>query len=100
MERDVVCALEDSDPRMTLSPEVYPKLGDIIVLFAKDQQDLDRLIIEKDRFEGLKRILVVAETRGIADSRYHELAPRYITQAKRSCHEVESVIQKMKQQLN
>lgn len=79
---------------------VLPKHGDIIILYAQDRKDLERMILIKESFEGLRKILVVGETHGIDGSICHQLSPRFITRAERSLEELESVIEKMKQQVN
>lgn len=97
---DIVCALDGSSDGTNISPEAYPRFGDIIILFAKNSEDLEDIIKARESFEGLKRILVVGETGGIDDSRYHKLGPRFITDIKRPLGELESVITRMKQQIN
>ncbi len=76
-----------------------PQNGDIIILYAEDRSDLNEMIRAGESFEGLKKILVVSNTSGIDGSMYHKLSPRYITQADRSIEELESVIGKMKMQV-
>lgn len=77
------------------APAAYPRHGDIIILYAQNRNDLEEIITAKENFEGLRRILVVGEPDGIDDSKYHKLAPRFITQSERSLTEVEAVINKM-----
>jgi hypothetical protein len=85
--------------RVGLSPAPgrFPRNGDLIILYAKDRQDLDAMIDAGDLFDGLKKILVMADPEGVDDRKYHMLAPRYITQAGRNMAELESVIHKMQE---
>lgn len=76
-------------------PGGFPKNGDLIILYAKDRQDLDAMIQAGDIFDGLKKILVVADPEGVDGRKYHMLAPRYITQAGRNIAELEAVIKKI-----
>lgn len=77
-------------------PGRFPKNGDLIILYARGREDLEAMIGTGDIFDGLKKILVVADARGVDDSRYHILSPRFITQAGRDMTELEAVIRKMK----
>jgi hypothetical protein len=77
-----------------------PKNGDIIVLYAQNSRDLDEMIAMRDGFDGLKKILVVADSSGVDGDRYHMLAPRFITQAQRSIDELDAVIRKMREHIN
>lgn len=79
-------------------PGGFPKNGDLIILYARDQQDLEAMIGTGDVFDGLKKILVVADPKDVDDRQYHVLAPRFITQAGRDMTELEAVIRKMKLQ--
>ncbi len=76
-------------------PEKAPKNGDLIILYAKDLSDLDTMVSARESFDGLKKILVVADPAGADDRKYHLLEPRYITQAGRHIAELEAVIHKM-----
>ncbi len=73
-----------------------PRNGDIVILYAKNTEEIDKMIAAKDSFDGLKKILVVADSAGVDGGKYHMLAPRYITQAERNIEELEAVIHKMK----
>lgn len=76
-----------------------PRSGDIIVLYAQTSKELDAMIAMKDGFDGLKKILVVADSSGVDGDRYHMLAPRFITQAQRNIDELDAVIRKMKEHI-
>lgn len=73
-----------------------PCCGDLVILYADDQEALDRLVGGRERFEGMRKILVLGETESGDDRKYHLLEPRYITQAERSLSELAAVIGKMK----
>jgi hypothetical protein len=75
--------------------ETIPRNGDIVILYAENARELDVIIAARDGFDGLKKILVVADSAGVDGDRYHMLAPRFITQAQRNIDELEAVIQKM-----
>lgn len=81
-------------------PEKSPKNGDLIILYAKDLDDLDAMVSARELFDGLKKILVVADPTGADDRKYHLLEPRYITQAGRNIAELEAVICKMAGSVN
>lgn len=91
-----ICTLFGGHSRFAPVPGGFPQNGDLIILYAKDLHDLEAMIGAGDIFDGLKKILVVADARGIDDRQYHMLAPRYITQAGRDMTELEAVIGKMK----
>ena len=76
-------------------PEKSPKNGDLVILYAKDSDDLDMMVSAREAFDGLKKILVVADTVGADDRKYHLLEPRFITQGWRDVAELEAVIHKM-----
>ncbi|MFH0783194.1 MAG: hypothetical protein V2B20_14760 [Pseudomonadota bacterium] len=75
--------------------EKSPKNGDLVILYAKDQYDLEALVRVRELFDGLKRILVVADPACGDDRKYHLLEPRYITQAGRNLAEMEAVVHRM-----
>lgn len=77
-------------------PGGFPGNGDLVILYVNDLHDLEEIIGGREMFEGLKKILVVADAEGIDDRQYHLLAPRYITRAGRDVSELEAVIRKMK----
>lgn len=85
---------------LSVSDKPAPRNGDIIILYATDIHELDLIIDTSDRFDGLKKILVVRNTSGIDGTRYHKLSPRFITQAGRSLEELDAVITRMKTQIN
>ncbi len=76
-----------------------PRNGDIIIIYAQNSKDLDTVIAMRDGFDGLKKILVVADPSGVDGDRYHMLAPRFITQAQRNIDELDAVIRKMKEHI-
>ena len=76
--------------------EGTPRHGDIIILYAENRAELERIIARKDVFDGMKKILVVADSDGIDGGRYHSLGPRFITKARRSIEEVDAVVRRMK----
>ena len=90
-----ICPLLGDASYFSQSLDTTPRNGDIIILYAKNTQDLDSMIAVKDAFEGLKKILVIADSAGVDGERYHRLAPRFITQAERDIGELEAVIQRM-----
>ena len=75
--------------------EKAPKTGDLIILYAEDLHDLDALVLARERFDGMRKILILAEQAGGDDKKYHLLEPRYITQAWRNIAELEAVIHNM-----
>ena len=75
--------------------ETTPRHGDLIILYAENTRDLDMMIAARDDFDGLKKILVMADSTGINGDKYHMLAPRFITQVERDMRELEAVVQKM-----
>lgn len=75
--------------------DASPRNGDIIILYAENTQEIDAMIAARDGFDGLKKILVVADSEGVDGDKYHMLAPRFITQAQRHIGELEAVIRKM-----
>lgn len=93
---DTICTLFGGDGRFSPEPGRFPRNGDLIVLYARNGEDLEMMIGAGEIFEGLKKILVVADPAGIDDHQYHMLAPRYITRAGRDMAELEAVIRKMR----
>jgi hypothetical protein len=80
--------------------ETSPRNGDIIILYAENSQELDTMIAARNGFDGLKKILVVADSEGVNGDKYHMLSPRYITQAQRDIGELGAVVQKMTGQIH
>jgi hypothetical protein len=76
--------------------DITPRNGDIVILYAKNTQEIDMMIAARNDFDGLRKILVVADSTGIDGDKYHMLSPRYITQAERNIDELEAVIHKMR----
>jgi hypothetical protein len=83
-------------PYISLPSDTTPRNGDIVILYAENSQQLDMIIAAREGFDGLKKILVVADSAGADGDKYHMLAPRFITQAERNIGELEAVILKMK----
>ncbi len=79
---------------LTVSP--FPQLGDIVVLFVQNDAELTIMNRSCDCFDGMKKLLVVGDSAGIDGSMYHQLSPRYITQASRAVEELGQVIENMK----
>jgi len=73
-----------------------PCSEDLVILYADGEEALDRLVGGRDRFEGVRKILVLGDEGQGDDRKYHLLEPRYITQAERSLNELAAVIGKMK----
>lgn len=80
--------------------DMTPRNGDIVILYAENSLQLDRMIAAREGFDGLRKILVVADSAGSDGNKYHMLAPRFITQAERNIGELEAVILKMKGQIH
>jgi hypothetical protein len=76
--------------------DTTPRNGDIVILYAENSRQLDMIIEAREGFDGLKKILVVADSAGGDGDKFHMLAPRFITQAERNIGELEAVILKMK----
>jgi len=72
-----------------------PKSDDVVIVYVEDGGQLKDTVAKKEIFEGLRTILVVADTTGVNGDQYHLLAPRYITQADRNIDELGEVISKM-----
>ncbi len=77
--------------------DTFPRSGDIVILYAKNSSELNTIIATGDGFDGLRKILVMADSAGIKGEMYHKLAPRYITQAERNIDELEAVIERMRE---
>jgi len=76
--------------------DTVPRNGDIVILYAENSRQLDSIIAVREGFDGMKKILVVADSAGSDGHKYHMLAPRFITQAERNIGELEAVVLKMK----
>lgn len=72
-----------------------PKSDDVVIVYVTDGEQLKETVDQKDIFDGLRTILVVADTAGANGDLYHLLSPRYITQADRNIEELSEVITKM-----
>lgn len=92
-----ICTLFGEHSCLFPVPGRSPRNGDLIILYARDRHDLDAMIDAGDFFDGLKKILVMADPAGVDGRKYHLLAPRYITQAGRNMAELEAVIHKMQE---
>ena len=89
-------ALEGPVTFGTQGVSVFPQHGDIVVLFAQNSEELCLMNSSGECFEGMKKLLVVADVSGIDGTMFHKLSPRYITQASRTVEELGQVIEKMK----
>ncbi|WP_458774667.1 hypothetical protein [Desulforhopalus sp. 52FAK] len=78
----------------------FPQHGDIVVLFVQNSEELCLMNSSSECFEGMKKLLVVADASGIDGTMFHKLSPRYITQASRTVEELGQVIEKMKIPIN
>ncbi len=73
-----------------------PQSGDLMILYARDGEELMGMNKCRESFEGFKKVLVVKDSTGIDSSMYHHLAPRYITHENRDVEELAAVVEKMK----
>lgn len=73
-----------------------PRSGDLMILYARDGEELMGMNQRRESFEGFKKVLVVKDNTGIDGSMYHHLAPRFITQENRDIKELIAVVEKMK----
>jgi hypothetical protein len=88
-------AIFGGDTMLPLPLDSFPKNGDLILLYVQNMDDLDLMITRREIFDGLRKILVVADSAGTDDRKYHQLAPRYINRAGGSLAELAAVIRKM-----
>lgn len=79
-----------------ISPSRIPTSSDLLIMFVKNSLELDTLISTKQSFEGVRKVLVLAQSDQADSKKYHALVPRYITQANRDIDELMAVIGKMK----
>lgn len=78
------------------SPEALRlRNGDLIFLFAEDNQDLDELISLSSDFEGFRIILLLKEWGLETVHRSHLLKPRYIVGVHEEWNELESIVDKI-----
>lgn len=82
-------------PYGLLTLDMIPRNGDIVILYAEDSLEIDSLIVAKDGFDGMKKILVLAGFGHSEADKYHMLSPSFITRAERDMAELEAVIGKM-----
>lgn len=83
------------DNMVQVNVQLYPKWGDVIILFVSMQKDIEQFISQKERFEGLKRIIVVADPDNIRVEECHKFRPSYITNISQDIHEVTSVVEQI-----
>lgn len=69
--------------------------GDLVVLYAGNQQELDELIDMREVFEPFRIILIIGTSENIDESKYYQLNPRYITFLEENMNGLEAVIRKM-----
>lgn len=75
--------------------QFYPRWGDVIILFVSTQKDMEQILCQKELFEGLKKIIVVADPNSISAGECHKLRPSFITSTCRDIHEITAVIERI-----
>ena len=93
---------EEKDTVVVFSPayHAFKKIIDANNRQIHNQPMINEQGQYKMDFDGLRKILVVADSAGVDGDKYHMLTPRYITQAERNIDELEAVIHKMKGQVH
>lgn len=69
--------------------------GDLMILYAGTNHDLEELAANKDVFEEFKIILIVGDMDCVEGGKCHLLNPRYITSLGGDAAELNAVIEKM-----
>jgi hypothetical protein len=69
--------------------------GDIIILYAENREDIDRLISIKDFFDAFRVILIVGEQGLIQYGRHYILNPRYTMAVDENMNRLDAVIDRM-----
>ena len=69
--------------------------GDLLILYAADSDDLDRLCSLKDVFTPFRIILLVAEDTLIHHGKHYNLKPRYTSTINNSMTKLNAVIDRM-----
>jgi len=66
--------------------------GDILILYAEDQEDIDNLVALENFLDNFRIILIAGTESLLAFNRYHNLAPRYTTVIDRGLEQVGAVV--------
>lgn len=73
--------------------------GDLIILYAGQEEDLETLIESRELFDPFRVILILGEETLARKSRYHLLKPRYLTWLDGNQNELDSVLGKMQSRI-
>ena len=69
--------------------------GDLVILYAGNERELEELVSIKDVFETFRIILIVGQERYVNQEQCHLLNPRYITSVARNGVGLNAVVGKM-----
>ena len=72
--------------------------GDILILYAGDNDDLDALVSIKDIFDTFKIILIVGEDSLIQNGQHYRLTPHYTATLGKDTDKLGAVIDRMNEQ--
>ncbi len=72
--------------------------GDVMILFAANDSELQHLLTMHDKFEEFRVILILQDHTTETVSMSHTLKPRYVTFAESNITNLEKVISKMQSQ--
>lgn len=85
----------NSGSRLTCRPSMLLRTGDLIVLYAADDYELDELIVEREVFEPYRVVLILGRDKLFTNVNYHKLNPRYRTSLDGNWQELDSVLLRM-----
>lgn len=66
--------------------------GDVLILYAEDQEDIDSLVALENFFGNFRIILIAGTDSLLAFNRHHRLTPRYTTVVDQGLEKVGAVI--------
>ena len=69
--------------------------GDIVILYAETETDLEALVAIQDFLETFRIILIVADSTLLRNGRYHSLKPRFTTQIGENIDKLGSIISRI-----
>ncbi len=81
--------------RFTSFEALRLRSGDLIFLFADNEDHLEELIALRSDFEGFRIILILLEPRADTVRKSHLLRPRFIVGAKENWDELEAIVDKI-----
>jgi hypothetical protein len=81
--------------RLNTPTSMELRSGDIIILYAENREDIDKLLSIKDFFDTFRVVLILGKENLVQYSKYYNLNPRYTTPIGKGMDKLSAVVDKM-----